>query len=245
MTRLAFALLLLLPAVAPAQLRMGPRLSPGGIEVLDAPVGTPPATASDVLAAPASRTAAPSDVLTAPITPVARGGQQHWVSLGLTTLQPFTARLGVKVWDRPNGSLWLEAYGGSELFEWMYGFGARAQYTVKEFAGGDQMLVSPGVGVHILPSQRTLERREYYYDGYYYYGTHDVYKRTTASFLAVDVDISWLHDFSPHFGVEFGFKLGLAFRLSGRVDDNFDFFPNTMFNSNFYPLVSFFYGVRF
>lgn len=229
MTRLAFAVLVLLPAVAPAQLRMGPRLSAGGIEVLDAPAAPPPTTtASDVLTAPAPAPAA------------ARGGQQHWVSLNLGSLQPTTARLGVKVWDRPNGSLWLEVYGGSVLVDAMYGFGARMPFTVKEFAGGDQVLVAPGVGAHVLPDWRTGRGYRRGFD----WGDSGVgTARSDLYFLVGDVDISWLHDFSPHFGFELGLKLGLAGRVGGEVGDRY---PRAlMFGRNFYPVVSVFTGLRF
>lgn len=230
----------LLPAMAAAQLRMGPRLSPGGLEVLD-----PPATAADVLAPPNRTVAAPGDVLTAAPSPVARGGQQHWVSLNLSSLQPTTGRLGVKVWDRPNGSLWLEVYGGSVLVDAMYGFGARMQFTLKEFAGGDQVMVAPGLGAHIVPHWRATTRRwphpnEDHYWGYY--GYVEEYRSNSLSFLVGDVDISWLHDFSPHFGFELGVKLGLAGRVGGEVGRSYP--RGLMFGRDFYPVVSFFLGFR-
>jgi len=234
---------LLLAVPASAQLQMGPRLSPGGVPVLGSPT-PPPVPATDVLAPPETRgDAVPAaDVLSGP---PAKTGQQHWVTLGITTLQPFTARVGVKVWDRPNGSLWLEAYGGSELFDWMYGGGARMQFTAKEFGHGDQIMIAPGFGAHVLPNQRIVTRSEYR-SGYYSFGYYDyTYTKSTAVFLAADVDISWLHDFSPHFGFELGFKLGLAFRASGQVGDLARGVPKTMFNSNLFPVVSFFYGFRF
>ena len=237
MTRLAFAVLCLLPAAAPAQLRMGPRLSAGGVEVLDAPPPPPP----DVLAPPARAGAAAADVLTA--TPGgARGGQQHWVSLNLGSLQPTSARLGLKVWDRANGSLWLEVYGGSALVEWMYGFGARMQFTLKEFAGGDQVMVAPGVGAHILPHW-SAARRRYHGDPFWGGGYYaDEYARNSLYFLAADVDISWLHDFSPHFGFELGVKLGLAGRVGGEVGR---YYPRgLMFGKDVYPVISFFLGFR-
>lgn len=237
------------PAVA--QLTMGPRLSPGGALVLDAPAAvTPPApaaTATRLLApdptAPATDPLPATDVLTGVATPKARSGQQHWVSVNWSAPQPFAGRVGVKVWDRPNGSLWLEAYGGSALFDWMYGFGARMQFTVKEFGSGDQLMVSPGFGAHVLP-QWQAETSRYYTSGYYSFGyyTSD-YKRNNLYFLAADVDISWLHDFSPHFGYEIGLKLGLAFRVAGDVGDSYPGF--VMFGRNLYPVISVYSGFRF
>ncbi len=245
LVRHAVMTLSLLAGPAFAQPQMGPRLSPGGVEVLGPAVPPPAAAATNVLAPPGTpaEPVVAADVLAG--TP-AKSGQQHWVSLGITTLQPFTTRVGVKVWDRPNGSLWLEAYGGSELFNWMYGGGARMQFTAKEFGNGDQLMIAPGLGAHVLPNQRRLVERRYYEGGYYSFGYYqDRYEKNTAVALAADVDISWLHDFSPHFGVELGFKLGLAVRVSGEIEPWTRGVPKTMFNSNLYPIASFFYGLRF
>src|SRR5688572_1485587 len=62
-----------------------------------------------------------------PVFPRATGhipppeGQQHWFSLNFALGQPSIGRVGVKVLDRENNSLWLEAYGGSALYDGMYG----------------------------------------------------------------------------------------------------------------------------
>jgi len=234
---LALAVTTATGAAATAQLQMGPRLSPGGIPVLDNPT-PPPVAATDVLAPAAVRsgTVEPTDILAGT---AARSGQQHWVSLNLGSLQPTTARLGVKVWDRPNGSLWLEVYGGSVLVDAMYGFGARLQFTAKEFWSGDQLMIAPGIGTHILP-QWEAETRGYRRGRYSNYSD---YRRTTLYFLVGDVDISWLHDFSPHFGFELGVKLGLAARVGGDIGD---WYPEyLMFGPSLYPVVSFHTGFRF
>ena len=169
-------------------------------------------------------------------------GQQHWVSVNLGIFQPFTGRVGVKVWPRPNNSVWLEAYGGSVLFDAMYGFGVRVQHTAYDFGHGDQLMVSPGLGVHILPSWYTREHRNGYDP---YYGSYRYYQSSYNSlyYLAGDIDISWLHDFTPHFGYELGIKLGIAGRLSGRVGD--DYPRSVMWGKNFYPIVSVYSGFRF
>jgi hypothetical protein len=169
-------------------------------------------------------------------------GQQHWVSLNLGIFQPFTGRVGVKVWSRPNNSVWIEAYGGSVLFDAMYGFGVRIQHTAFDFGSGDRLMVSPGIGVHIIPSWYVHERQrgyDPYYGGYSYYdrGYNSLY------YLAGDIDVSWLHDFSPHFGYEIGVKLGIAGRLSGRVGD--DYPRSVMWGKNFYPILSLYSGLRF
>lgn len=230
---------LMLAGTAPAQLRMGPRMSPGGAPVLDSPTPQPVA-ATDVLAPPAGRAAVPADVLAGT---AARGGQQHWVSLNLGVLQPTTARLGVKVWDRPNGSLWLELYGGSVLVDAMYGFGARMQFTAKQFGNGDQLMIAPGLGTHVLPTWQAATRR-YYESGYSNWGYHGYeYKRSPLYFLVADVDISWLHDFSPHFGYEIGLKLGIGGRVGGEVGKSYP--RGLMFSRDFYPVVSVYTGLRF
>jgi hypothetical protein len=240
----------LLPAAAAAQLQLGPRLSPGGIPVLEPPAPPPPAvpvTAGDVLSPGGTRTTEPAraaDVLTGD-APTPRGGQQHWLSLNFGSLQPMTARVGVKVWDRPNGSLWVEGYAGSVLFDWMVGAGVRLQYTAAEFGYGDKLMIAPGVGAHILPTWEAAQRRYYRGSwgwgggGYYEYD----YERSPLVFVAADVDISWVHQFSPRFAFELGTKLGVAGRVSGQVGR---YYPSyVMFGRDFYPVISFYTGFRF
>ena len=174
--------------------------------------------------------------------PPENSGQQHWVSLNLGIFQPFTGRVAVKVWPRENNSVWLEAYGGSVLFDAMFGFGARVQHTAVRFRGGDQLMISPGVGLHVVPNWRatTRTRVDDPYFGHYY--TYD-YSRNALYYLAGDVDISWLHDFSPHFGYEIGLKLGIAGRLAGTVGR--DYPRGVMWGKDFYPIVSVYSGFRF
>jgi hypothetical protein len=169
----------------------------------------------------------------------AAGGQQHWVSFNFGILQPFTGRVGVKVWSRPNNSLWLEAYGGSVLFDGMYGFGVRVQHTVRDFGTSDHLMVSPGLGVHILPQWATVEKR---YDPNYGFSYYDC-SYNSLYYLAGDIDISWLHDFSPHFGFEFGVKVGLAGRVSGTVGR--DYPRGVMWGKDLYPILSIYSGLRF
>lgn len=160
-------------------------------------------------------------------------GQQHWAAVSLVALQPTVGRVQVRVLPRENGSLWLEAYGGSVLFNGMYGFGARMQWTAHQLTPADAILVGPGLGVHILPDWYDYEGR----------GHHPRGQWTTLSYLAGDVDVSWLHDFSPRFGWELGVKVGLAGRLSGRVGRDYPDF--VMFGKDIYPIFSIFSGVRF
>jgi hypothetical protein len=178
-----------------------------------------------------------------PPVPPPAAGQQHWVSLNLCVFQPFVGRVGLKVWPRANNSVWLEAYGGSVLFDAMYGFGVRVQHTLLEFCGHDRIMLSPGLGVHIVPHRYTLEERQGIdpYLGYTYTYSYSTYN--TLYYLAGDIDISWLHDFGPHFGYELGIKLGIAGRLSGRVGYSYPRW--IMWGRDFYPIISIYSGFRF
>lgn len=166
-------------------------------------------------------------------------GQQHWVSFNLGVLQPFVGRVGVKVWPRLNNSLWLEAYGGSVLFEVMYGFGVRVQHTVRDFGAKDHLMVNPGLGVHVVPQWGAYTTR---YDSYYGYNISE-YSYNALYYLAGDIDISWLHDFSPHFGFELGLKVGIAGRLSGNVGNTYP--RGIMWGKDLYPILSIYSGFRF
>ena len=65
----------------------------------------------------------------------------------------------------------------------------------------------------------------------------------TLYFVAGDVDISWLHDFGPHFGFELGVKLGLAGRVSGDIGK---YYPRSlMFGKDVYPIFAIYSGFRF
>ena len=116
----------------------------------------------------------------------------------LLVFQPFAGRVQVKFLPRANGSWWAEAYAGSVLFDGMVGGGVRWQHTAWTAASGDALLVGPGLGIHLIPTNNGWHRHS-----------------GTMAFLAGDVDVSWLHDFSPHFGWEFGLKVGLAGRVGG------------------------------
>lgn len=170
------------------------------------------------------------------------GGQQHWLSVNFALGQPSIGRVGVKVLSRENNSLWLEAYGGSALYDGMYGFGARLQHTAWTLGNGDSFFISPGLGVHILPDwyagHETL-----HYNRRWGYWTTGYSQYSPLYFLAGDVDFSWLHDFSPRFGFELGMKLGLAGRLAGDVGDCYP--SGVMWGKNLYPIVAFYSGFRF
>ena len=174
--------------------------------------------------------------------PLVAGGQQHWVSVNLCVFQPFAGRLAVKVWPRVNNSLWLEAYYGSVLFDFMYGFGVRLQHTLFDFGGNDRIMLSPGLGVQILPNWLAYDKvptrdpwgyNYYYWDSYY----------NSVFYVFGDIDISWLHDFSPHFGFELGVKVGLAGRVGGNLGN--DYPRSVTWGSSLYPVFSLYSGFRF
>jgi hypothetical protein len=191
---------------------------PGGLAVVPRPDGFPTYTPER----PAPPEALPP--------PPPENGQQHWVSLNLSVFQPFVGRIGVKVWPRPNNSVWLEAYLGSVLFDIMYGFGVRMQHTAYTFGSGGRLMVSPGVGVHLIPRWST--------HGYFGGSNHG-----GIAYLAGDVDLSWLHDFTPHFGFELGVKLGLAGRLAG--GERYSYPRGVMFGRDLYPILALYSGFRF
>ena len=174
--------------------------------------------------------------------PESRGGQQHWLALNLALGQPSVGRVAVKVFDRENNSLWLEAYGGSALFDGMYGFGARLQHTAWSLGNGDNFFISPGLGVHILPDWYSTNETLHFNNrrGYWVTGSG---RFTTLYFLAGDVDFSWLHDFSPRFGFELGLKLGIAARVGGDIGR--DYPDGVMWGRSLYPIAALYTGFRF
>jgi len=172
-------------------------------------------------------------------------GQQHWVSVNLSVFQPFVGRVGVKVWPRAQNSLWVEAYAGSVLVHTMYGFGVRMQHTVWTSRTSNRLMISPALGVHILPNW-DAEEKTYSGDpegyGRGWFSTYRSFSNTLY-FIAGDVDISWLHDFTPHFGFELGVKFGLAGRVAGTVGSNYP--GPIMFGKNIYPIFNIYSGFRF
>jgi hypothetical protein len=222
-------------AVAPARAQQPPA-TPGWPSPLPLTVGEP--------AAAAVPSGLPERVVIAdPEPPKTQAlGQQHWVSLNLSVLQPLVARLGVKVFPRPNNSIWLETYIGSELFDFMYGFGVRVQHTSYTNDRCDALMVSPGLGLHVLPN--------WYASGHArhsgYGEEYDPYRPNfynSLYYLALDVDVSWLHDFGPHFGYEIGMKVGLAGRVGGTVGSHFT--RSVMFGKDVFPILNFYSGLRF
>jgi hypothetical protein len=56
------------------------------------------------------------------------------------------------------------------------------------------------------------------------------------------MDVSWLHDFSPHFGFELGMKVGVAAKVAGTLNR----YPRAvMFGRDCYPILALYSGLRF
>jgi hypothetical protein len=236
---IAAALFVTASAAADEWTLQPPALQPSGVRpaALQPPTFQPPVFQPTGLQLPPPRPGDPTVVLTSasavaddrPEAP----GQQHWVSLGIVALQPSVGRVQVKVLPRENGSLWLEAYGGGELFNGVYGFGARLEYTSQRLTPADVITVGPGLGVHILPDWFDAEGR----------GHTPRCRYDTLTYLVGDVDVAWLHDFTPRFGWELGVKVGLAGRLSGKVGRDYPYY--IMFGRDLFPVFGIYSGVRF
>jgi hypothetical protein len=148
--------------------------------------------------------------------------QQHHMALNLAIFQPTEFRIQLAVCHQPSCTWLAEVFVGSELFDFLAGGGVRVQFTAASNSRGDALLLSPGLGIHVLPNSYTIHG-----------------SGSTETFAAADVDISWVHDFSNRIGYELGLKLGIAGRLAGTGD------RYLTFNSDLFPIVSVFSGFRF
>src|SRR5262249_6619356 len=137
--------------------------------------------------------------------PKPRVGQQHWFATHLSLLQPTTATLQLTLFRKGDVSYAAEVYAGSVLFEAMYGGGGRAIWTAADDGDADALLISPGVGVHILPAHSSSH---VFYSTYTFDPRVTRRDKTARAYGVFDVDISWLHEFAPHFAWEMGLKLG-------------------------------------
>jgi hypothetical protein len=211
-----------------------------------------------VIAAVAAAQPTATDVLTdappvpAKPEPVANLQQQHWVAFNLLAIQPTAARVQVKVWDRPQNSLWIEAFGGAAIASGMYGFGVRMQHTASGGRNGDALFFSPGAGMHIIPNYTAYYGRyeTTSWGGWSLFGNsngataYSYYhrKKNSLAFIALDADISWVHDFDDHFAFELGCKIGVAFKVKGDIGEDR---PGLMFSDSVYPIIAFYSGFRF
>lgn len=239
MRSIALIFALLIPSGALAQTSTGGWPSPLSVTSLSVQSNNLPITAGPPPAPPVADGVLVRVVEVVELPPRVLSGQQHWVALNLALGQPSVGRVAVKVLPRENDSLWIEAYGGSALFEIMYGFGVRLQHTALTLGNGDSFLISPGLGVQILPEWYTTSgwrssRLRYY---------QDERNRNVLCYLAGDIDFSWLHDFSPRFGYELGLKLGIAGRISGSVGDHYP--RGAMWGRDLYPIAALYTGLRF
>lgn len=168
-------------------------------------------------------------------------GQDHWVAVNLSLLQPTQLRLQASVLRGERRSFAVEAFGGSELVEGMYGFGGRLLWTALHDGIDDALMISPGLGVHFLPEKG--RKWEYaLWDGTVYRNS----PRTPRTYIAADVDISWVHQYAPHFAWESGLKLGVAGKVGGTWGkDRANVQRSLMFGKDCYPLLNVFWGFRF
>jgi hypothetical protein len=142
-------------------------------------------------------------------------GQQHWFGGHLFIGIPTGLRLQAAVLHRANRTWLLEGFAGVAPGGWfgtsVVGGGGRVNFTVFTDGLNDAFLIGPGVSVWSASEDRR---------------TH----------LPVTVDFTWLHDFGPHVGCEFGVEVGIGPTLRG--GGLFQF-------RHAYPIVSLFGGWRF
>jgi hypothetical protein len=146
---------------------------------------------------------------TPPPGPVIDVGQEHWlvVQFMLGTEAGIRFQLGFDhacdhTWA---GELFLGAAATRFGVGGVVGVGGRVHYTWMSGRWSDALLVSPGIDVFVLGGH---DRRRGILE--------PEYPKEDVLFLAPTVDISWLHDFTPHFGWELGLHVGLGVGLAGR-----------------------------
>jgi hypothetical protein len=183
----------------------------------------------------------PAVSATAVLADPPRCGQSHWVNVNLSLFQPTIARLQVGFHHNGHRTWIAEVYAGSVLFEGMYGGGMRVAWTVHSSRHKDALMIAPGVGVHILPQTQPGSTTV----GYGWFGQTTYWEaKTVRTYVAWDVDISWCHDFSPNFAIEFGTKLGLATKVAGTWG-SYDDAKSLRFGEYLYPIVSVWWGMKF
>jgi hypothetical protein len=124
------------------------------------------------------------------------------------------------------GELFLGAAGTRYGASGALGIGGRVHCALASGSWGDHLIVSPGLNLVFLGEESS--------DQHPWNQPEDA-----VTFLAPSVDIAWLHDFLPHFGLELGVHLGLGIGLDGTDSDG------DSAAGEFTPLFSVFAGVRF
>jgi len=124
------------------------------------------------------------------------------------------------------GELFLGAAGTRYGASGALGIGGRVHCALAAGAWGDYLLVSPGLNLVFLGEES---------DDHHPWNQPE----DAVTFLAPSVDITWLHDFLPHFGIELGVHVGLGIGLDGTDSDG------DSAAGEFTPLFNVFAGVRF
>jgi hypothetical protein len=126
----------------------------------------------------------------------------------------------------------LEAFfggGGTQVgLATMVGGGLRLKIPVLSDHQNDVLFVSPGLDVFVVMKGQYTEDNAWYGGPY-----------SNVYFLAANVDISWLHEISKHFGFELGLQVGAGIAFAGQ--DGF----NRVAAGEIQPQVSLFTGFRF
>lgn len=119
-----------------------------------------------------------------------RAGDDMWLAVNFVVGNPSGLRVEAFPFSSRNLKVGIEAIAGEQTGSFAAGAGVRLQIRL---AGGPRngLYVSPGVDVYLSPPTTTGMG---HYESIYY--------------VATDVDVSWLHEFAHHFGVEVGIKAG-------------------------------------
>ena len=141
-------------------------------------------------------------------------GTSNRVSIDLH-LGLFTGlRVAILPYSDENLTVAVEGFYGSLalLFGTAYGGGVRVQYRVASVTS-NALLISPGVNVYFSPPS-----------GGFIFGHTD-----NQVYVLANADISWLHEFTSHFGFELGARLGGGFELSSQPLPQFELFTGVRF----------------
>ncbi len=171
------------------------------------PLPPPPAGPSATDAEVILTGAAPS-----PVVPV---GQQHNFGAQIQFGYPNGLRLQYAAFKTDQTSFLVEGFAGARDGLWgneaVYGVGGRALFTLASNGVNNALLFGPGVGVAFWQAEKPSNP----YGGWPYF--YD-YRRpeTDRTFLTLDANISWLHDFTPALGWEIGLTIGARIGLTGQ-----------------------------
>jgi hypothetical protein len=119
-----------------------------------------------------------------------KAGQDNWLAINFVAGNPMALRVEAFPFTGKNIKVGVEALVGEQAGSAAGGLGVRLQIRLAGNAH-DAFYVSPGVDVYLSPP--TTAGLGHYESIYY---------------VASDVDVSWLHQFTRHFGLELGVKAG-------------------------------------